>query len=102
MATLKNDGQENPDNNIFFEITYYQQSIIKNETKFCRNQLTQKLFEYRSDIKQKEFFNACEEARQSFCAFRTRFLFKDKLMQIIDHYDALYETFFYFDIEKEN
>ena len=34
----------------------------KNETKFCRNQLTQKLFEYRSDIKQKEFFNACPSA----------------------------------------
>jgi amino acid adenylation domain-containing protein/non-ribosomal peptide synthase protein (TIGR01720 family) len=81
--------------------TFYQQTVINNETKFLKNHLIQKLFEYKNELKLKEFFSACEQARKSFCVFRTRFSLSDKIIQIIDQNHSSFEIFHYIDIEKE-
>ena len=88
-------------NTDFFETTLYQQLIVRNESKIFKNDVSQKLFEYNHEISHNEFFNACEQARKSFCVFRTRFFYNNKLIQIVDEYDPSIEIVVYVDIEKE-
>ena len=66
-----------------------------------KNDVSQKLFEYNNEIRQNEFYHACEQARKNFCVFRTRFFYKNKLIQIIDEYDPSIRIISYIDIEKE-
>jgi len=100
MVDFFDTGQDNF-NIDFFETTLHQQLIIKNEGKIFKNDISQKLFEYNNEIRYKEFHDACEQARQSFCVFRTKFLYKNKLIQIVEEYDPSIEIVGYIDIEKE-
>ena len=85
----------------YIETTFYQQSIIKNEKNSnSRKHFSQKLYEYKNEIRKEIFFKACEQARQSLSVFKTRFFFKDKLMQIIEKNDSSLEICDFINIEK--
>ncbi len=99
--SLLNDTTQESLQNFNVEATCYQETIIKKEIKLLKNQISQKLFEYNYELKEKEFFKAIKEAKKKFCAFRTRFSFKDELIQIIDQTDSSFENFLLIDIEKE-
>jgi amino acid adenylation domain-containing protein/non-ribosomal peptide synthase protein (TIGR01720 family) len=102
MSYLNDTAQEILQDFNYVETTCYQETIIKNEIKSLKNQISQKLFEYNHELKEKEFFRAYKEAKKKFCAFRTRFSFKDKLIQIIDQTDSSFENFLLIDIDKEH
>jgi amino acid adenylation domain-containing protein len=101
MSCLNDTAKNNLEDFNYVETTCYQEKIIKNEMKSIKNRISQKLFEYNHEIKEKEFFKACEQAKKKFSALRTKFSFKDKLIQIVDQNEASFENFLLIDIEKE-
>ena len=101
MSYLNDTAKNNPEDFNYVETTCHQEKIIRNEMKSIKNRISQKLFEYNHEIKEKEFLKACEQAKKKFSALRTKFSFKDKLIQIVDQNEASLENFLFIDIEKE-
>ena len=66
MSYLNDTAQESLQDFNYVETTCYQETIIKNEKKSLKNQISQKLFEYNHELKEKEFFKAYKEAKQKF------------------------------------
>ncbi len=86
--------------NFNFGATSYQQEIITNENKYSISSINQLVFEYKYNIKLKEFFIACEHVKKNCSALRTRFTFNEELKVIAEKYDESIKTFFLKNTEK--
>lgn len=102
MRDLNYFSSENVKDCYCTEASCYQEAIIKNKMKLFKDNISQKLFEYKHEIKLNDFLNSCEQAKKKFCALQTRFSFNgDKLIQIIDQFGSSFEICLYIDIDKE-